>query len=331
MKKGLISIFVCMLLILTTISAVAQTKNQSYPMTKGSTLYVGGSGPGNYTTIQDAVNASSDGDTVFVYDDSSPYREHIIINTSISLIGEDKTTTVINGSTDGSDENWTLGFGVLLNAENIVVEGFTIQECNLTGIGVYANNSAITNTILSDNNYGIGIGSRYNIITNNLLNRNAAGIFIESGGYNVISGNIFTQNIIGIGLALTTTNNITHNIISEGQVGVVVIGTYSTVLYRNNISNNDGGVFTYFTSADTILQNNFIGNNKSAETVQMFLIKIELFKKELNFPIRRNIWNGNYWDGPRLLPYVIPRNNFRLSLQIDWHPAQEPYDISKGV
>ena len=33
---------------------------------RGNWLYVGGSGPGNYTRIQDAINASSDGDTVFV-------------------------------------------------------------------------------------------------------------------------------------------------------------------------------------------------------------------------------------------------------------------------
>lgn len=50
-------------------------------------LYVGGSGPGNYTTIQLAVNNANTGDTVYVYDDSSPYYEHVDINTSIHFIG----------------------------------------------------------------------------------------------------------------------------------------------------------------------------------------------------------------------------------------------------
>ena len=39
---------------------------------EGNTLYVGGSGPGNFSHIQDAIDAASPGDTVFVYDDSSP-------------------------------------------------------------------------------------------------------------------------------------------------------------------------------------------------------------------------------------------------------------------
>ncbi|MCK4443471.1 MAG: hypothetical protein KAW09_02940, partial [Thermoplasmata archaeon] len=34
---------------------------------KATTLFVGGSGPGNYTTIQGAIDAASLQDTVFVY------------------------------------------------------------------------------------------------------------------------------------------------------------------------------------------------------------------------------------------------------------------------
>jgi hypothetical protein len=45
-------------------------------------LYVGGTGEGNYSRIQDAIDDAVDGDTVFVYDDSSPYYEHIRINKS---------------------------------------------------------------------------------------------------------------------------------------------------------------------------------------------------------------------------------------------------------
>ena len=40
--------------------------------THGNIYYVGGNGPDNYTKIQGAINDASDGDTVFVYDDSSP-------------------------------------------------------------------------------------------------------------------------------------------------------------------------------------------------------------------------------------------------------------------
>ena len=46
---------------------------------RGKTLYVGGTEEGNYTKIQDAIDDAVDGDTVFVYDDSSPYIENLIV------------------------------------------------------------------------------------------------------------------------------------------------------------------------------------------------------------------------------------------------------------
>jgi hypothetical protein len=48
-------------------------------------LYVDGSGLGNYTKIQDAIDDSSDEDTLFVYDDLSPYYENLIIDKQIHL------------------------------------------------------------------------------------------------------------------------------------------------------------------------------------------------------------------------------------------------------
>ena len=75
------------------------------PSNHSTTLYVGGSGPNNYTKIQDAINDASDGDTVFVYNDSIPYYEHIIINKSINLIGEDKDTTIIAAKSKGVSLN----------------------------------------------------------------------------------------------------------------------------------------------------------------------------------------------------------------------------------
>jgi len=48
----------------------------------GNTLYVGGMGPNNYTSIQSAIDDAVDGDTVFVY--SGFYYERIFINVSIN-------------------------------------------------------------------------------------------------------------------------------------------------------------------------------------------------------------------------------------------------------
>ncbi len=45
----------------------------------------------------------------------------------------------------------------------------------------------------------------------------------------------------------------------------------------------------------------------------------------------KNIWNENYWNRPRFLPKLIfgRIGIYYLApwINVDWHPAQEPYDI----
>ena len=50
-----------------------------------SNLYVGGSGPGNYTTIQSALQYATNGSKIIIY--PGVYHEHLFLNKSISLIG----------------------------------------------------------------------------------------------------------------------------------------------------------------------------------------------------------------------------------------------------
>ena len=118
-------------------------------------MYVGGNGPNNYTTIQQAIIDATNGDTVFVYDDSSPYFEHIIIQTSIHLIGENKTTTILDGENTGDV--------VIFIANNITMTGFTVQHSGDTpkvdaGIESRSNrNMIIGNQIIQNGAYAIGI------------------------------------------------------------------------------------------------------------------------------------------------------------------------------
>ena len=106
------------------ISGSAGTKidrrNNTIDLAYGKTLYVGGSGGDNYTTIQEAIDDAINGDTVFVYDNSSPYPESININKQISVIGENRDTTIINGES-GPD------YIVHISSDNAEINGFTIS------------------------------------------------------------------------------------------------------------------------------------------------------------------------------------------------------------
>src|SRR5512137_89752 len=101
MQKRIIAIGLVFLLLFSTVIPISigydvkksDSKGQSSNL--GNTLYVGSFGPDNYTRIQDAINDSVDGDTIFVYDDSSPYNELIIVDKSITVQGENRYTTII--------------------------------------------------------------------------------------------------------------------------------------------------------------------------------------------------------------------------------------------
>ena len=76
MRKLLVGIIILLMLVPSVVSFSIYKSSQSK---NGNILYVGGDGPGNYTKIQNAIDNASSGDTVFVYDDSSPYIEDIKI------------------------------------------------------------------------------------------------------------------------------------------------------------------------------------------------------------------------------------------------------------
>ncbi len=204
----------------------------------GNTLYVGGIGPNNYTSIQDAIDNASDGDTIFVYNDSSPYYENVIIDKSVNLIGENRETTVIDGS--------RVGNVITIKADNVNISGFTIQKSG-TGGKTYSNK-------------GVWILSNYSTMKGNILRDNQVGVDLYSCSNNIIDGNIFYNNIHdSILLDKSNNNSIINNVIDDitGSIGLYesngnmilsnVINGYCIMLsssrknvFRNNIMEGCG-------------------------------------------------------------------------------------------
>jgi len=184
---GVIVLFLGM----SVISSVAIDNEKKYlPISDGNTLYVGGTGEGNYTKIQDAIDKASDGDTVFVFDESSPYYENVLVDKRINLIGENRNTTVIYGM----DVLYST-VSIALDADNALVSGFTITN-STRGIGIAANNNFVENNKIIFNYYGIKIYQdiRNNIITDNLILHNShVGIYDECRD----STNTVKWNVIG--------------------------------------------------------------------------------------------------------------------------------------
>jgi len=125
---------------------------------RGITLYVGGTGPGNYSKINYAIENASSGDTIFVY--NGTYAENVVVDITINLTGEDIDNTFIDGSGSGNV--------VHITEDNVLLTGFTIQNGN---IGVKLDNCEGVHVDLcnfSENNYGIDIN--YYCYKNNISN-----------------------------------------------------------------------------------------------------------------------------------------------------------------
>jgi len=316
---GIIFLFVGICII----PAMAQDSEKSLPTSRGTWLYVGGSGPGNYTRIQDAIDNASDGDTVFVY--SGLYNEgEIHIQKSINLVGEDRNTTIVNGSGP-----------VFYVFDNIQICNFSIRvqywinDC----IYIVGNNNVISNNIFCTNAFSgifIHYGKR-NTIKGNILSGLNWGVCLDGAVSTDVFSNMLTGNNIGIVIWPESNRNLIHNnIIIGNNLGVSSGFSYLNSIYHNNISENVEGIALLRGGLTLVTMNNICDNSKDVSFEECGTTKWRdnYWGEALSSPKRIDgtikiliggDWYGRRWWEPRYLevPWI----------QFDWHPAQEPYDI----
>jgi parallel beta-helix repeat protein len=211
----------------------------------GNTLYVGGGGPGNYTKIQDAVNAANGGDIIYV--DSGTYYENIAISKNITLTGEDRDNTVIDGSNNDHVINVN---GERFSEIELYISGFTIRNAGGTGNDCIAlsfvnageiDDNQISNSVLSD---GIQMDHCSGVtVSNNLINNNAAaGISLTLSENNIIHDNMIQNNYEGIYIYYSSNNNqIYSNTITGNDYGIHIaqeIQSSGNYFYLNDLKNN---------------------------------------------------------------------------------------------
>ena len=374
----LITLGIMLLFLGMTISSstgVCLEKQSTVTTLDGNTLYVGGSGSGNYTRIQDAIDNASDGDTVFVYDDSAPYSEHLNIMKSIMLTGENKDMTKIYGAGEKKDIlfiqsrdvtviNFTIKYATNLKSGILVSNSahVTIMDCKFSNIPSMdaitvstSENTTIVNCMMSDTFDDGTIGYKQ-------IDRYISGITLEGGCYNTtISGNtISNASYAGI-IVLKGCNNtrITRNYIHSNDLyGIRVQFSNSTYITENIISNNNNEGITIINCDNTLISRNLCENNSNAGVGigDSLNTRVECnnfkhngllghfafnFGKGYDNKYPGNIWAGNYWGRPRMLPKTLfgiftYRRDAQSPIIIipwfkfDWHPAQEPYDIPIG-
>jgi len=294
-KKGLVIGILILMLgvnIGSTFAGDVDVKTISPVGFDGNTLYVGGSGPNNYTTIQSAIDDASDNDTVFVYDDSSPYYELVNVAKSINLIGEDRNTTVIKGN----------GEIITVSAINVLISGFTIERFGKgLSVGILvrsiSSGNTISNNIIQEHIYGILLFGSNNIIYGNYIIKNDEGIRLDSSGINTSINNTIYRNEIAY---------------SEEQSMFIDL-SHSNQIYENNFKRSlfmyphiwwicDIVHFIKYPSQRNVWSHNYWDRPRVGPKL-----------------IRGWLW---FWWGDEYgIPFLFP------CFQIDKNPAQEAYDI----
>ena len=295
-KKGVALLILILFAVLSVLPLTGSRviEKSSLLTSFGETLYVGGSGPGNYTSIQDAIDNATDGDTVFVYDENSPYYENVVVDKSIQFVGENRESTVIDGG--GSRD--------VVNIKNdwVGINGFTIRNSGSNhssrdaGVKVRSNNTDISNNvIISNNRYGIFLDSLSHdttIFGNNISSNYNYGISIYYSSYNTISYNVInSNNHDGIWLDFSHNNTISNNIITSNNLDGIYLRScnHNNIISGNDISSTETGIFFFLSNnSNNIILSNNISNN---------WIGIRFYRSNINNVISWNTINSNHQYG----------------------------------
>jgi parallel beta-helix repeat protein len=104
--------------------------------------------PDDYLTIQEAINNAVTGDTVYIrngtYLESARFSEALYVNKSLTIIGEDKATTII----DGGGKQWC----VWITVEDVFISNLTITNASISGVSPFEKN-VVKNCIIRDNEF----------------------------------------------------------------------------------------------------------------------------------------------------------------------------------
>jgi parallel beta-helix repeat protein len=240
----------------------------------GITIYVDDSntaGPWNgtenypYKTIHDGMTTATDGDIIFVF--SGTYHEKVDITKDVTMIGENKETTFVDG---GSTGHVIYAHGIAEDKIQVSLKNLTIRNALGGGFDCiafsYVTTGEISNNKILNSQEGEGISIDHckglTIRANTIMNNKIAGISITASEQNTVENNIIQNNQKGIHLASFSTNS---------------------TLTSNSIRDNTMyGVYIIQSSGNSFSSNDFTDNSQNAQDTST------------------NMWSinnqGNYWD-----------------------------------
>jgi len=212
------------------------------------TITVDNDGGADFEKIQDAVNSSEDGDTIRVWEGT--YYENVVVNKSVSLIGNGSANTTIDGR--GNESVVTIASDwVKIGKFSIINSGKRNPLYRDSGIKVISHGIYIFDTRCTNNFYGISLisGNASTLDSNRCYDNVFYGILLINSSYNVIMNNTCMNNTYGIFIGyLSFWNTLSYNICSTNENSGIYIENHfrmkegNNTLIFNNCSNNSDGI-----------------------------------------------------------------------------------------
>jgi parallel beta-helix repeat protein len=198
----------------------------------------------------------------------------------VSLIGENRTSTVIDGNGTGPD--------IRVTANNVVIKGFTVKN-GTTGVYLYnANDSLVTENDVVFNGDAILVyySSNFTVHQNIAGNNTGRGILVSNSWNFTVSNNF----VYGNGMYGLNANSSAYGLIKQNNAygnyydGIGLFDSSNCTIIENNANDNLlYGIIIDSSGNSVIYHNNFISNSFQASDYDF-----------------SNRWDddveGNYWS-----------------------------------
>ena len=210
--------------------------------------YVGLEG---FSTIQDAINAANANGTVRVL--NGTYYEHVLVNKSVILVGDNWATTIIDGNGTGDV--------VKVTANNTRISGFNIQNGGISAMSITnCHSQNISGNIISVNGSNVGVyieNSGHNLFLGNNITRCGWPMKLQNSNNNTILRNFFFENYgQAISLYQSQNNTIRDNMVRNNPAyGIYLEESKNNTVSENTVTDVCEGIHLSFSNNNMVIEN----------------------------------------------------------------------------
>jgi parallel beta-helix repeat protein len=263
-----------------------------------------------YQYVQDAVANDSDGDTIFIFS-GHYYIDTLIINKSITMMGEDRNSTIILQV----DASWIL----YITADHVTIRNLTLWTVGGAGGGAGVSIGGDYCSVIDCSIIGFCQFMPWGVWMLNVSHILLQRCEIGSQGDNIAivncqdviihDNNIHASLYYNIAATNSTGMVISHNLIVNDTWNIDFYKCHGNVIVNNTLRYSSAQNIYLAYSSDNIITGNYLST--------------------VWFNNSKNMWNGNYWHRPRLFPKLIFGEKTVLGhrfpdFQVDWTPLRQP-------